>query len=74
MTKTRFDLEDEIMKCWHITDDLDTVSDLVLDTNMDAEDMDKLLNALIGMKTIYDKKFQKLFDTMETLIREGAIQ
>jgi len=74
MTKTRFDLEDEIMKCWHITDDLDTVSDLVLDTNMDAEDMDKLLNALIGMKTIYDKKFQKLFGTMETLIREGAIQ
>lgn len=74
MTETRFDLEDEIMKCWHITDDLDTVSDIVLDTNMDAEDMDKLLNALIGMKTLYDKKFQKLFDTMETLIREGNIQ
>lgn len=71
--KTRFDLEDELMKCWHITDDIAAVSDIVVDTEMDDRDKDKLLNILIGMKQLYDHKFQETYNTMDALIRQREL-
>ena len=73
MSKTRFDLEDELMKCWHITDDIAAVSDIVVDTEMDDRDKDKFLNILIGMKQLYDHKFQEAYNTMDALIRQREL-
>ena len=49
-----------------MTDDLDVLTEGVLERDMDT---DSIVNALTGMKTIYHMKFERLFETFETLIR-----
>lgn len=66
--KNRFDLEEEIMKCWHITDDIDTVCNMIEMTDLEPRDRDKLLNVLIGIRTLYDHKFSQTMETMSSLI------
>jgi hypothetical protein len=70
--KARFDLEQEIMDCWHITDDLDIIFEHV----MEAEnlDRDKVANMLLGMKELYHLKFERCFGTFEKLINERTIK
>lgn len=66
--KNRFDLEEEIIKCWHITDDIDTVCNMIEMTDLEPRDRDKLLNVLIGIRTLYDHKFSQTMETMSSLI------
>jgi hypothetical protein len=63
---TRFDLEDEIMNCWHIVDDLDTLLSVFDKTYTE----DELMNIIIGLRTLYEHKFQKLFDTFSKTIEQ----
>jgi hypothetical protein len=68
MTKTRFDLEQEILDCWHVTDDIQAILDTErLDLN------DEMQNVLIGLKTLYQLKFERTFSTFEQLIRERKL-
>jgi hypothetical protein len=71
--KDRFDLEQEIMNCWKVTDDIDSVAHFVGQININAKDQDALLNMLLGMKQLYDVKFQVMFDTFEELIHAGEL-
>lgn len=57
----RFDLEQQIMSCWNITDDLDLLLEKV-------EDNDELSNFVLGLKTIYRAKFERLFDIFEKVV------
>jgi hypothetical protein len=57
----RFDLEECIMHCWQICDDLDYLADLV-------EDNDNAANLVIGLKQLYQMKFEKLWDVFEDSI------
>lgn len=62
-TKTRFELEQEILDCWGICDDLETIySDESL--NLD----DRILNVLLGLKELYHMKFERTFATFEQLV------
>jgi hypothetical protein len=67
----RFDLEQGIMQCWGITDDIDLLRDTV--SNAGVVDADQVDNFLLGLKTIYDIKFEKLFETYSQLIKEQKI-
>jgi hypothetical protein len=58
----RFDLEQHIMQCWNITDDLDYVADLV-------QDNDQAMNLILGLKQLYQQKFEKLQEVFENSIR-----
>jgi hypothetical protein len=58
----RFDLEQQIMHCWNIVDDLDHVIDKVLDN-------EDVLNLLLGIKQLYQCKFEKLWKVFEDNIR-----
>ena len=71
--KDRFDLEQEIMNCWRVTDDIDSVAHFVGQINLDAKDQDALLNMLLGMKQLYHVKFEILFDTFEELVSAGKL-
>lgn len=71
MKVDRFKLEEEIMECWGVTTEIDNI--LYMIDHSEKLDEDELMNFLIGMKTIYDVKFQKLSSTFETLISEGKI-
>jgi len=65
MTKDRFDLEQEILDCWHITDDLQTI--------METDSLnlsDDVHNLLLGLKTLYHLKFERTFATFEQLVTQ----
>lgn len=66
MTK-RFDLEQKLLDCWHITDDLDTIADAVLEQDLTNDDV---ANLLIGLSKLYHLKFEKTFRTFEGFISE----
>jgi hypothetical protein len=67
----RFDLEQHIMKCWNITEDIDLLNKNVLEKDMSTDDIS---NFLLGLKTIYECKFAELFDDFSKLIEEGKIK
>ena len=66
----RFDLEQQIMKCWNVTDDIQLVYETVLDKEMTK---DQIANCLLGMHQMYELKFNKLFDTFSELIAQEKI-
>ena len=66
----RFDLEQEIMKCWNVTDDIDLLYENVMEKEMST---DEISNALLGLKTLYQMKFEKCFDTFEKLVHDRKI-
>ena len=58
----RFDFEQEIMECWKVTNDLQ----MYIDQGASIEDTKVLID-------YYERKFQKVWDTFETLIHERKI-
>ena len=62
-----FDLEQEIMKAWHIVDDIDLLHENVIETDMSTDD---IANVLLGLKGVYSMRFQKLVDTFEEVFKE----
>ena len=68
MTNTQFDLEQSIMQCWQVVDDLDVLTTHMLDVKKMSED--EIANALIGMKQLYDMKFHSLMSTFEKYLQE----
>jgi len=67
--KDRFDLEQEIMKCWNVCDDIDAITSHFIDSpkwqGMDAELCDALMNKYFGIKEVYDTRFEVLLDTFK---------
>ncbi len=66
----RFTLEEKIMNCWRVIDDLKTLGNVY-----DREHTeDEILNILIGITDLYDQRFNELFDTFEECIERGVIK
>jgi len=70
--RNRFDLEQDIMTCWSVVDDIKELSR----SKMDRRDMteDEVNNYLLGLETIYQIKFERLFETFEMLVRQNAFK
>ena len=68
--RNRFDLEQDIMNCWSVVDDIKELSRCMLDRRKMSED--EISNYLLGIETIYQVKFERLFETFEMLIRQNA--
>lgn len=64
----RFDLEQGIMQCWNVCDDIQ----LILD-QWDKLDEDQKQNYLIGLKQMYQMKFERTFEQFENCIRKRKI-
>jgi len=72
--RDRFLLEQKLMDCWHVTDDIDTVADYIGEnSDIPARERDKLLNMLIGMRELYHLKFDRTLDLFAELIRNRTI-
>jgi hypothetical protein len=67
----RFDLEQQIMNCWQVCEDIDAVYQVGGYREMTE---DELANALLGLKTIYQLKFEILMQTFEVMLRQGTIK
>ena len=63
----RFDLEQQILQLWHVTDDLQLLYENVMDNDMSRDD---IANALLGLKSIYNMKFAKCFSTFENMVEK----
>lgn len=57
----RFDLEQNIMQCWNVCDDIQLYLDMY-----DNMDEDQKLNYLIGLKQMYQLKFERTWNNFET--------
>lgn len=68
MSKTRFDFEQEILNCWNVTDDLKMLMERHLDGPRPLTE-DELSNALLGLITLYNMKFERMWETFEYLIK-----
>ncbi len=64
----RFDLEQNIMQCWNVCDDIQ----LYLDMH-DNMDEDQRMNYLIGLKQMYQLKFERTWDNFEKCVRTRQV-
>ena len=69
--KDRFDLEQQILDCWRIVDDLKLLSEYVIEDPSSTKD--SISNVTIGLEQLYQIKFDKLFRTFEELVRNKTI-
>ena len=64
--KDRFDLEHDMYRCNSVVDDLEMMYDNVLDNpkfEMPPETADRIANMLLGLKELYEMRFDRLNDT-----------
>lgn len=64
----RFDLEQNIMQCWNVCEDIQ----LMLD-QWDSLDEDDKQNYLIGLKQMYQMKFERTWNNFEAVVRNRQI-
>ena len=64
----RFDLEQDIMKCWNVVEDIKNLYDVSDDLTQD-----QLQNYLLGLTAIYEVKFNKLWESFENSISNKQI-
>jgi hypothetical protein len=58
-TKDRFDLEQEILECWKVTNDMQ----MYIDQGASIEDTKVLVD-------YYERKFEQLWNTFESMVHE----
>jgi hypothetical protein len=58
------------MNCWSVVEDIKELSRCKMDRRNMTED--EVNNYLLGLETIYQVKFERLFETFEMLIRQNA--
>ena len=66
----RFDLEQQIMECWNIIKDIQLLRETISDKIV-TQDFQE--NYLLGLETIYETKFEKLWETFEKCIRAEQV-
>jgi hypothetical protein len=69
MNYTRFDLEQLILKNWEVVTEIKHLREH-LETN---PTQDQVENYLLGLETIYEVKFNKLWDCFEELCQHQKI-
>jgi hypothetical protein len=68
----RFDLEDAMSGLHQTGEDIETIIYAIGDSPIKHTE-DQLLNMLIGIKQLHDTRYQKMWNTFEQLIKNGAI-
>ena len=72
MSKDRFDLENDIMECWKVSEDLKNLIWAKFDRKEPMNE-DELLNLLQGLQGLNEIRFQKLWDTFEILVHDRKL-
>lgn len=62
-----FDMEQSIMSCWSVVDDLKLLNENVLENENFTKD--DISNYLLGLETIYQMKFDKCFSNFEDICK-----
>lgn len=67
MTKP-YELEEKIMDCWSVCNDLKTAYTQICDGEREPT-IDEITNALMGMEQLYNWKFEQLFFIFEQVLK-----
>ena len=59
----RFDLEQEILECWKITNDIP-----------EMEELDATMGDMVSLAAVYEYKFKKLWNTFETMCHDRQFE
>jgi hypothetical protein len=62
--KTRFELEDEIMKLYVFVDNIDDAVEYLSNSDIDPKVIDSVSNILLGTRTLLGLHAEKMLDTM----------
>jgi len=69
-----FDLEQELLDCWKVTDDIELVTKHFVDDpeweGMDPKIQDAIMNKYFAIQELYELKFNKVWNTFETVAKE----
>lgn len=69
-----FDLEQDIMNCWNMVDDVKDAASYIVDNesfkDLSAEHADKIMNLLMGIHSVYSMRFEKLWNNFEEHCKE----
>ena len=64
-----FDLEEEIMRCWNVVNDVKDAANHIGDhesfKGMSPEHCDAIMNLLMGIQNVYDMRFEKTWKLFE---------
>jgi hypothetical protein len=66
----RFELEQAIVACGNVADDLDMLLETILEDNIDP---DRIANALLGARELHEMRCKKAFDIFSHMIQTGHI-
>jgi hypothetical protein len=66
----RFELEQAIIACGNVADDMDILLETLLE---DTTDRDRIANALLGMRELHEMRCKKAFDIFSAMIQAGHI-
>ena len=64
-----FDLEQSILQCWNVCDELDLLYSQTLERSTPLT-RDETANILLGMKLMYQMKFEKCFSEFEEVCKQ----
>lgn len=69
---SRFKHETLVMSCWNVVEDISTVAEFVSENDMgEVENIDRVLNMLLGLSALYQVKFDLLFNNFEKMLEES---
>jgi hypothetical protein len=67
MPSDRFDLEQQIIKCWSVVDDLKDLDEGLFEGWLEFN-QDSVSNHILGVANNYEIKFQKLWNIFESIV------
>ena len=71
MSNAIFELEQQILDCWKVTDDIKTVTKWFVDDpeweGMDPKLCDAIMNKYFAIQELYELKFENLWKTFESV-------
>ena len=70
MKYDRFNLEEEIMNVWQTRDDLDAITERIIDDPDGPMTEDQTANILIGLSELFETRCKKLWKVFETMIHQ----
>jgi len=73
MLNETFKLEDDILDCWRVVDDIRFVSTEVIDGDTKMSE-DELVNIMLGLEQIYERRFQKLWNSFVGVLEAGKME
>lgn len=61
-----YELEQSILSCWNVVDDIE----ILYKSICDSSDFKNMPNVLLGLKELYQMKFERCFEDYEQVCRE----